>query len=577
VAQADRTDGDIDTLSYRIAQVRTWTFAANRPDWLKDPEHWQGVAREVEDKLSDALHELLAQRFVDRRTSVLIRRLRENAMLEIEIGKTGDVLVEGHVIGHLAGFEFAPAAASGEPDAKALRAAAQKALAGEIERRAKRFVESADNAFVLSADGAIRWTGEPVARLTAGENVLEPRLRILADEQLTGAARENVDTRLSLWLKGHIEKLLGPLNALAKAEEITGIARGVAFQLVEALGVLDRTQVAEEVKSLDQPTRAVLRKYGVRFGAYHIFMPALLKPAPRTLSLLLWALKHGDLSQKGLDQLPSLAASGRTSIALDPEIGKPLYRLVGYRVCGARVVRVDILERLADLIRPALSWRPGMPGEKPAGWLDGRCFSVTVAMTSLVGCSGEDFSSILRSLGYRLERRPAPSDPVPAPAAAEAPTDPPLASEAVAAPEPMAAPSQEPQPESAAASSTAEAKLIEPAMIEVWRPGRPEGAKRRRPPREKERRPKQAPPPAAEAAVEVRAQQTKDRPERPRHHRRDGFRPERSERPRAKQRGERPRKPREERPRERPIDPNSPFAALAELKARLEAERKNEG
>jgi ATP-dependent RNA helicase SUPV3L1/SUV3 len=156
VALADRTEGDIDTLSNRIAQVRTWTFVANRQDWLADPEHWQGITRGIEDKLSDALHDRLAQRFVDRRTSVLMRRLRENTMLETEISKTGDVTVEGHVIGRLLGFEFAPDTAGAGTDAKALRAAAQKALAGEIEARARRLSAAGDDQFVLANDGSIR-------------------------------------------------------------------------------------------------------------------------------------------------------------------------------------------------------------------------------------------------------------------------------------------------------------------------------------------------------------------------------------------------------------------------------------
>ena len=143
IAQADRTDGDIDTLSGRIAQIRTWTFVANRPDWLADPEHWQGISREVENKLSDALHERLTERFVDRRTSVLMRRLRENAMLNTEIGKTGEVVVEGHVIGRLEGFTFAPDAAQAGSDAKALQATAQKALAGEIDSRAREIIQRA--------------------------------------------------------------------------------------------------------------------------------------------------------------------------------------------------------------------------------------------------------------------------------------------------------------------------------------------------------------------------------------------------------------------------------------------------
>ena len=402
----------------RIAHIRTWTFAANRPDWLDDPEHWQGVARAVEDKLSDALHERLAERFVDRRTSVLMRRLRENAMLETEITKTGEVVVEGHVIGRLDGFRFAPDATAGGSDAKALSAAAQKALAGEIESRAARLAHAPDAQFVLASDGTIRWMGEVVAKITAGDNVLRPRVRILADEHLTGAAHEAVQTRLDLWTRSHIERLLAPLFVLGAADDITGLARGIAFQIVEALGVLERSKVADDVKTLDQAARAKLRKHGVRFGAYHIYVPALLKPAPRALAAELWALKHGGPEVKGLDDLQRLAASGRTSFPVDKEVPRALYRTIGYRVCGERAVRVDILERLADLIRPALAWRDGRrrPSRPAPSTASG--FIVTQAMTSLTGSSGEDFASILRALGYRMDKRPRPPEPAPAEAAA---------------------------------------------------------------------------------------------------------------------------------------------------------------
>ncbi|MGE0063997.1 MAG: helicase-related protein [Xanthobacteraceae bacterium] len=419
VALADRTDGGIDTLSNRIAHVRTWTFAANRPDWLADPEHWQGVTRAVEDKLSDALHERLSERFIDRRTSVLMRRLRENAMLETEIGKSGEVTVEGHTIGRLDGFMFAPDASAGGSEAKALNAAAQKALAGEIEARATRLSQAPTEQIVLANDGAVRWNGEVVGKLIAGDDTLRPRVRVVADEHLTGPARELVQSRLDLWLKTHIEKLLAPLFSLSAAEDVTGMARGIAFQLVEALGVLERQKVANEVKGLDQPARATLRKYGVRFGAYHIYLPLLLKPAPRSLATQLWALKNESPDIQGVDDLLHLAASGRTSIPAPKDAPKQLYRTAGYRVAGERAVRVDILERLADLIRPALAWREGVNGEKPAGAFDGRGFTVTGAMTSLTGASGEDFASILRSLGYRMDRKP--KLPEPAAAIAEAP------------------------------------------------------------------------------------------------------------------------------------------------------------
>jgi ATP-dependent RNA helicase SUPV3L1/SUV3 len=187
------------------------------------------------------------------------------------------------------------------------------------------------------------------------------------------------------------------------------MARGVAFQLAESVGVIERQKIAEEVKGLDQPSRATLRKYGVRFGAYHIYLPILLKPAPRVLATQLWALKHESPETKGLDAIERLAASGRTSIAADKEAPRVLYRTAGYRVCGERAVRVDILERLADIVRPALAWRGNSPGQKPAAAFDGSGFVVTVAMTSLTGCSGEEFASILRALGYRMEKRPKPA------------------------------------------------------------------------------------------------------------------------------------------------------------------------
>jgi ATP-dependent RNA helicase SUPV3L1/SUV3 len=455
VDQADRADGDIDTLSGRIAQIRTWTFVANRLDWLADPEHWQAITREVENKLSDALHERLTERFVDRRTSVLMRRLRENAMLNTEIGKTGEVIVEGHVIGRLDGFTFAPDAAEAGSEAKALQATAQKALAGEIDARAEKLAAAPDDQFVLTSEGTIRWTGDAVGRLMAADDALHPRIRIISDERLNGAPREAVQTRLDLWLKTHIEKLLGPLFELSKAEDITGIARGIAFQLIEAMGVLERSKIAAEMKDLDQPSRATLRKYGVRFGAYHIYVPALLKPAARALASLLWALKQANVDLSVLSGAQHLAASGRTSFPIDKTLPRDAYRVLGYRQCGERAVRVDILERLADLIRPALSWRETSPGEKPAGAFDGRSFVVTQAMTSLTGSAGEDFASILRALGYRMERRPPP----PKPAAVE------TAATAEAAPVETAseASSSEASSSEAAAEPVAEAALSETA------------------------------------------------------------------------------------------------------------------
>ncbi|MER9135286.1 helicase [Mesorhizobium sp. M0830] len=406
VRRADTTEGDIDTLSHRIAQIRTWTFVSNRPGWLADQAHWQEKTREIEDRLSDALHERLTKRFVDRRTSVLMRRLRENTMPEAEISPTGTVLVEGHHVGELQGFRFTADQTVGGEDAKAVRTAAQKALAAEFEARAERFGASANGDIALGSDGTLRWIGAPIGTLVSGEDALKPRLVLLADEQLTGPARDKVAARAERFVNFQIESLLKPLVDLKNADQISGIGRGIAFQLVENFGLINRRDIAEEMKSLDQEGRAALRRLGVRFGAYHVFVPALIKPAPAGLVTLLWALKNDGKDKPGFGDVVHALASGRTSVVIDPAFDKTFYKLAGYRNLGRRAVRIDILERLADLIRPATNWKPGL-GQRPDGAYDGQSFMVTPPMMSILGATADDMEEILKGLGYRAEPKPA--------------------------------------------------------------------------------------------------------------------------------------------------------------------------
>ncbi len=616
IAEVNRTDGDIDTLSARIAQIRTWTFVANRENWLADPTHWQDATRQVEDALSDALHERLAQRFVDRRTSMLMRRLRENAMLEADITATGEVLVESHPVGRLIGFQFVPESDTGSPEGKALRAAALRALASEFANRATRVANAVDEAFALSHDGSLRFLGEPIARLTAGEKLLAPRLRLLADDHLDAADREKVQNRIDLWLKAHIEKLLGPLLKLEEPEALTGMARGIGFQIAEALGVLDRTKVHDDMKALDQEARATLRGLGVRFGAYHLTVPALLKPAPRALACQLWALKEGGADVKGLDDILHLAASGRTSIPINNETPKPLYRAAGFRVCGTRAVRVDILERLADLIRPAIQYRPGITqGEPPAGAADGEGFVVTVAMTSLCGCAGEDFSSILKSLGYVMDRRAGPaitaslakpsaqgtSEEIQETVAGETPNEVAEATETSTNNEAQDS-AEAPVAEVSTLDGAATSDSTEPVMIEVWRQHRhrPQG---QRPDRRKSQQSKPregeanaSPDGAANAAQPSEKKQFhrrsekrshedgENRPARKPHGKSDGGRDERrggqrfDGRDRNKDQARKPDRgwqdPPRAREKDRAPDPDSPFAKLLALKSQLEGKDK---
>jgi ATP-dependent RNA helicase SUPV3L1/SUV3 len=364
-----------------------------------------------------------------------------------------------------------------------------------------------------------------------------------------------------------------------------------------------------------------LRKLGVRFGAYHIYLPLLLKPAPRTLASLLWALQHGGLDNvKGLEEVPHLAASGRTSFAADQSIPKGFYRAAGFRVCGERVVRVDILERLADLIRPAIAYKPGVtPGEPPPGAADGDGFVVTVAMTSLTGCSGEAFSSILKSLGYAATQRPGPA--ITAPLAPAAGTEPIAAkpADAEAAPEEAAseesavespvaetvAEAQPAQAEEAIAETTAEpaplaeatagteaatadespaGEAAEIAQIEVWAPQRHAHAGPRRPPQQQRARrqgeaerggPRRDRQPQAEGAGAPEAG--------PRHAAKPRFDKARFDKTRPGRGAPRDDERRPTRAgggfapaekRERQPDPDSPFAKLAALKAELEKKGK---
>ena len=288
---------------------------------------------------------------------------------------------------------FAPV---GEAAADGFDEAARKeAIVQTLAARASRLAEAVDDALTLASDGTIRWLGDPIGKLIVGAGSLEPGATLLADEALPPEGREAAERRLSLWITAHLRKVLAPLIALADAQGAPDAARSIALKVSQALGVLERERVKAEVKALDQEARGALRKLGVRFGAHYIYVPALLKPAARTLCAQLWALAQPGVDQDGAEALLHFAASGRTSFAVDPPASAEMCRVAGFRLCGDRAVRVDIVERLSDLIRAAL---PRSPTAGPAEEGDG--FVVTGQMTSLTGCSGEPFASILRSLGF---------------------------------------------------------------------------------------------------------------------------------------------------------------------------------
>ncbi|MEM1192187.1 MAG: helicase-related protein [Pseudomonadota bacterium] len=428
VAPLDRADGDIDALSSRIAHIRSWTYLANRGAWLENASYWQDQTRAIEDRLSDALHERLTQRFVDRRTAVLLKKLKDDEPLLAGISEDGEVIVEGQFVGRLLGFEFILDPRARGAAAKPIRAAAEKALRPELAARGSALANADADTLDLMPAGTITWRGSIVAHLEKGPGPFRPKLVMRNVDALTPVLRGRIEDRLTDYLANRMEALLAPLLAMQRACDQTpeqagedGLkpeTRGIAWRLVENFGATSRGQFGDELKSLDQKERAKLRALGLRFGEYTLFLPALLKPAPAGLLTLLWALWH----DKDVTKINPPKA-GLVSTPVDETIPHAYYYASGYRPSGARAVRIDLLERLAGEIRTAREKSDRREG-----------FEATPQMMSLVGCSGEDFEAILMSLNFRKNTvtRPAPqSAPTPAvpetqatPDATEPSTDP---------------------------------------------------------------------------------------------------------------------------------------------------------
>ncbi|MDO5646403.1 helicase-related protein [Paracoccus sp. (in: a-proteobacteria)] len=387
IKRIDRTHGDIDAISKRLAYIRTWTYVAQRTGWVHDEKHWRGETRAVEDRLSDALHAALTQRFVDRRTSVLLRRLNQKESLVAEVNDKGEVTVEGEFAGRLEGFRFRPDQTATADEAKMLNRASYDALRPEFHLRADRFYNAPDTELDFTEQGGLMWGDQAVGKLVKGADPLTPQIQVFVDEEAGTDIADKVKRRLQHFIDRKIAAQFEPLLTMQRDETLTGLARGFAFRLVESLGVIPREAVAAEVKELDQDARGMLRKHGVRFGQFTIFMPALLKPAPTRLRLVLWSLAEG------LDEFPESPPPGLVTIPHVPVVPDQVYILSGYRPAGDRAIRIDMLERLADLLR-AQDTRGG--------------FEANPDMLSITGMTLEQFAGLMEGLGYAAEKGERP-------------------------------------------------------------------------------------------------------------------------------------------------------------------------
>lgn len=533
VARIDKPVGDIDALSKRLAYIRTWTYVAQRKGWVQDENYWREETRAVEDRLSDALHGALTQRFVDRRTSVLMRRLKQKESLVAEVNDKGEVTVEGQFAGKLTGFRFQlDPKATGE-EAKTLRSAALQALQPQFKLMSDRFYNAPDTEFDFTEQGGLMWGEYAVGKLVAGGDALSPIVEPFVDEEAGAEVAEKLRRRLSHFINRKIEAAFEPLIALKNDEAVTGLARGVAFRLVESLGVIPRSVIADDVKSLDQDARGLLRKHGIRFGQFTIFQHLMLKPAPTRLRLVLWSL------QEGLGEFPESPPAGLVTIPAVIDAPKGYYPRAGYRLAGERAIRIDMLERLADMLR-GVDTRGG--------------FEATGDMLSITGMTLDQFADLMGGLGYGAEKGERPK--VKAVEAAPAKT----AEAEVVAPEGDAVAESEAE---VVGETTAEA-TPEPAVSEAA------------PVEETSVEPTEAP---AEVPAEMEVFYTfrwvpKKRPAEQSRPRNAGPKGKAHGQSQGQPRGQGKKsdhkgKPRTNKPapkKEKPIDPDNPFAALMALK-----------
>ena len=386
VSRLDNVNGDIEALADRLAGIRSWAYIAHRADWMADPTKWAERTREVEARLSDALHERLTQRFVDRRTAVLVRDIgaRGSDALPVTVAADGEVSVGPEPIGHLAGFDFRVDPSARLADKRLLLAAAERRLGDELDRRAKSLCEAPDQVFdlIIEEDGraAVGWHGNVLARLAPGRSLLEPALRTSrALDQLSAARRAELRARLESWLDAQVDKNLRALKKLATAATDRASSpgvRAVAAMLADAGGVLPRRTLVTSIAALEQTDRQTLHRLGVRLGPLDVFHPALLKPAAQQWRAILQSVRSNR-------PVPALPAAGAATIDSGADAAGAA---LAYRRFDRQWLRIDLADRLASHAHKVRS----AGGDEP----------VDVALATSVGLDEASIAKLMDEVGF---------------------------------------------------------------------------------------------------------------------------------------------------------------------------------
>ena len=380
----DKYEGNIDTLTNRISNVRTWSYVANKKRWVDNADFWIERTKNIEDKLSDKLHDELTKSFVDKRISVLSRSLKQNIILSTEIKNNNEVIIDGQYIGQLKGLRLDLDLKSGslKTDIKSLKKAARQAIEPELIKRTDRIVKS--ETLKIEDDGKIYWMDNPIAIIKPGKNYLNPKVEVIVDESIGQDSKEKLINNLQKKLYKIIKADLLDLVNLSDPKNFNNnYVRALCYQLFENNGVLKRETINQAIKNITKEERVKLRKFGIKIGRYHIFLPKMLKPAAVSLRTKLWKIyfpedKNYNVPKEGLNFLKDEANKN-----------KKFLLICGFENFKNFYIRVDILERL--FLKILENTKNGM-------------FKIHSDMMNLIGCNKENFFKILDLMEYRRKK-----------------------------------------------------------------------------------------------------------------------------------------------------------------------------
>ena len=375
----DKLEGNVDSLSNRIANVRTWSYVSNKNNWIENQNYWIEKTKLLEDRLSDRLHEELTKTFIDKRASVLARGLKQDMEFDTKILENNEVMIDDQFIGKIKGLKLELDLKKGalETDIKSLKKAARQTVGPELEKRIQTIID--EGLIELHDDFKIYWNKFPIAKLISGKDYLHPNFELIVDDILEQNHKQKLIIYIEKWVKNKINTVLKSLIDLKDLKEKNSSIKALSYQLYENNGVLKRDQVSTYLKNLGQNERKILRDMGVKFGRYHVFLHRLIKPEAVSLRTLLWK----NYNQKCFDLKPP--TFGLNFLEDKNLKNKDFMLLCGFEKFDSLYVRIDILERLFMQI---------INSEKE--------IKIIPEMLNLLGCNEENFKKLLQSMHYKI-------------------------------------------------------------------------------------------------------------------------------------------------------------------------------